>query len=76
MPTRFPLKMHIPTDKANQPCLTLLNRQWRRLPDGSIDAVFNDRDELDLCVRVTAYLRDYYRNRQPEPEQPALFTLA
>ena len=57
--TKYPLKMCIPPERASQPCLTLPNRQWHRLPDGSIEVVFNTSEQLAACIEVTKFLRDY-----------------
>jgi len=63
---KFPLKMHIPPNRANQPCLTLPTRQWQWLPDGSIDVMFDDREQLKVCVAVTTFLRDYEQKTKGE----------
>lgn len=56
-PVRFPLVLRIPSEQATRPGLALPNGQWRRLEDGSIEAVFNSPDELDVCTRATQAIR-------------------
>lgn len=53
----FPLVMTIPPEEATRPGLAVINRQWRRLEDGSIEAVFNSRDELEICIQATEAVR-------------------
>ena len=57
-PRQFPNKMLIPPDRANVPGLVLISNQWRRLKDGSIEAIFNSQAELDLCVMATKAIRE------------------
>lgn len=53
----FPLVLVIPPEKARAPELAVINRQWRRLADGSIEAVFNSAEELELCIQATRAAR-------------------
>lgn len=54
---RWPLVMVIPPARAALPGLALPNGQWRRLTDGSIEAVFNGREELEDCLAATRAIR-------------------
>ncbi len=56
-PARFPLRLTIPPERATLPGLALINRQWQRLDDGSIKAVFNSREELETCIQATRAIR-------------------
>lgn len=53
----FPLVLTIPLERAALPGLALINNQWRRLADGSIEAVFNSRKELETCIQATQACR-------------------
>lgn len=59
MTHRFPLKMSIPPDRSHQPGLALPYRQWRRLPDGSIEVIFNTPEQLETCITATQAIRTY-----------------
>ncbi len=54
---RFPVRMVIPSDRANMPGLALPNEQWTRLKNGSIEVMFNSRDELEACLQATRAIR-------------------
>jgi len=56
-PARFPLLLTIPPERAALHGLTLINGQWRRLENGSIEAVFNSREELGTCAQATQVIR-------------------
>lgn len=66
--SNYPVTLTIPPDQAAQPGLAVVNRQWRRLDDGSIEAVFNDTEELRLCLDVTRYLREDAKEHDEQNE--------
>lgn len=55
--TKYPMKMTIPPVRAQVPGLALPNRQWRRTPDGGIEVIFNNADQLRDCLEATKVLR-------------------
>ena len=68
-PARFPLRLRIPPERATLPGLAVINGQWRRLEDGSIEAVFNDREELDTCILATRAIRAGMKHDIAKTEQ-------
>ncbi len=50
---QYPVALVWPADAK----VAVINGQWRRLEDGSIEAVYNDRDELAWCIETTKLLR-------------------
>ena len=68
-PVRFPLRVTIPPERAGLPGLALINRQWRRLADGSIEAVFNSSEELETCLQATQAIRAGMEHDNAKTEQ-------
>lgn len=68
-PARFPLRLRIPPERAILPGLAVINRQWRRLEDGSIEAVFNSSDELETCIQATRAIRERMKHDTAKAEQ-------
>jgi len=66
---RFPLRLRIPPERATLPGLAVINRQWRRLEDGSIEAVFNSSDELETCIQAMRAIRERMRHDTAKAEQ-------
>lgn len=52
-PRSFPLTIHWP---AGVPLAT--GQHWRRLEDGCIEATYQDREELELALLITAWIRE------------------
>ncbi len=53
----FPVRMVISLERAKLPGLALPNAQWTRLENGSIEVVFNSREELETCLQATRAIR-------------------
>lgn len=43
---------------ADAPVAVVAGR-WRRLENGSIEATYNDREELEICINLSQWLKEW-----------------
>lgn len=39
--------------------VAVIGGQWRRLPDGRIEAVYTDKSELALCLTLSQWIKEW-----------------
>ena len=77
-PAKSPLvTIHWPAEAP----IAVIGGQWRRLENGWIEAIYYDKEELEICIRLSQWLKEWEEEEADQnvvgvSEQPDLQTFS